>query len=47
MGQILQSEPNVRYFGEVSPTEIANLSQQALVGLIPFKQDRLILYSFR
>jgi len=34
--RILQM-PNVRYHGEVSPDQIAALSKQAVVGLIPFK----------
>lgn len=33
---------NVRYFGEVGAEEIADLSRQAMVGLIPFKQDPLM-----
>jgi hypothetical protein len=38
----LKKQPNVRDFGLVSPERIAELSRQALVGLIPFKQDGLM-----
>lgn len=35
----LKKRPNVRDFGFVTPEEIAALSRQALVAIIPFKQD--------
>jgi len=38
----LKKQPNVRDFGLVSPEKIAELSRQALVGIIPFKQDGLM-----
>lgn len=38
----LRRKDNVRYFGEVSAEGIADLSRQAMVGLIPFKQDALM-----
>ncbi|MBL8590354.1 MAG: glycosyltransferase [Methylobacteriaceae bacterium] len=41
----LAAEPNVRYFGEVDATGIANLARHALVGLMPFKKYKLIYNS--
>lgn len=38
----LASKDNVRYFGTLSPEQIAEYSRQATVGLIPFKQDGLM-----
>ncbi|WP_210497146.1 glycosyltransferase [Microvirga antarctica] len=38
----LKERPNVRDFGLVSSDEIAALSRQALVGIIPFRQDALM-----
>ncbi|MGG2319980.1 hypothetical protein, partial [Salmonella enterica] len=33
----LRDRPNVRYHGSVTPEEIAALSRQSTVGLIPFR----------
>ena len=38
----LRSLPNVRYFGLQDVDGVAELAQQATVGLIPFQQDELI-----
>jgi glycosyltransferase involved in cell wall biosynthesis len=38
----LSEHENVRHFGELDPPGIARLAAQARVGLIPFKQDKLI-----
>lgn len=38
----LKQQGNVRDFGLLSPERIAELSKQALVGIIPFKQDSLM-----
>lgn len=40
--EALKREPNVRYFGELVPNDIANLARNAQVGLIPFQQDGLM-----
>ena len=38
----LTKHQNVRHFGELKLSAIAGLAAQALVGLIPFRQDKLI-----
>jgi glycosyltransferase involved in cell wall biosynthesis len=39
----LLAEPNVRHFGPVDPDELPSLYHAADVGLIPYKQDPLIV----
>jgi glycosyltransferase involved in cell wall biosynthesis len=41
----LSCHPNVRYFGELDPHGVARLARQALIGLMPFKQNKLIRVS--
>ena len=41
----LSKRANVRHLGELDSAGIARLAAQALVGLIPFRQDRLIRQS--
>lgn len=41
----LKNRPNVRYHGAVSPEEIAALSKQSTVGLIPFRDVDMIRIS--
>jgi glycosyltransferase involved in cell wall biosynthesis len=41
----LSRRPNVRHFGELDPDGVARLARQALIGLMPFKQNKLIRVS--